>query len=105
MGFKLTTDLTDKDSKVIAIGLGTRPSIFVPGRTMWQARTEGDPMRQRTQTASFRLTRYFTITSLIAFSVVAFVVTYFMRQQMDVFQQIQAQQHTLVTQAQDDFSS
>ncbi len=61
-------------------------------------------MGTMTQPGTFRLTRYFTITSLIAFLVVALALTYFSRQQMSFSPQIQQQQAALVTQEQEVFA-
>ena len=61
-------------------------------------------MGTMTQPGTFRLTRYFTITSFIAFLVVALALTYFSRQQMSFSQQIQQQQAALVTQEQEVFA-
>ncbi|ETX04663.1 sensor histidine kinase [Candidatus Entotheonella palauensis] len=55
-------------------------------------------------TKSFRLTRYFTITSFIAVALVALALVYFEHSQGQFFQQVQEQQSELFKQVQDDFA-
>ena len=52
----------------------------------------------------FQLVRYFTITSLVMFLLVALAVTYFMRQQSSVLRSIQAQEAEFFMQVQQDFA-
>ncbi len=56
------------------------------------------------QTKNFRLTRYFTLTSFIAFALVALALMYFERNQGNFFQQVQEQQIGLFEQVQDSFA-
>lgn len=55
-------------------------------------------------TKSFRLTQYFTITSFIAFTLVALALVYFERNQGYFFQQVQDQQSELFGQVQRNFA-
>ena len=55
-------------------------------------------------TKSFRLTRYFTITSFIVFALVTLALIYFERNQENFFRQVQDQQSELFKRVQDDFA-
>lgn len=51
----------------------------------------------------FRLTRYFTVTSLVAFSVVAATLMYFEQRQSNFFQEVQTEEAQTLSDIQSDF--
>ena len=63
-----------------------------------------NPPSQLLSANKFQLVRYFTLTSLVMFLLVALAVTYFMRQQGEVLRSIQAQEAEFFTQVQRDFA-
>ena len=63
-----------------------------------------NPSSQLLGKQSFQLVRYFTLTSLVMFLLVALAVTYFMRQQGTVLSSIQAQESEFFTKVQHDFA-
>lgn len=54
--------------------------------------------------AGFRLVRYFTLTGLVAFLIVAAALLYFERREGDFFKQVQQERNAFFAQVQDSFA-